>query len=79
MSAGPDPAMINDWFTWGGVLFVAVCVLVVWGFVLLLTPKRRVPVLAPVRVSPCVARGHSYVTQPVRWRCVHCGDERTPA
>jgi len=78
MSKGPDPAMVADWFTWGGVLFVAVCVGVVWVVVFLLTPKRRVPVLAPAPAHPCALHGHTYRAQPVVWRCVHCSDERVP-
>lgn len=75
MSNGPDPALLNDWFTWGGVLFVAACVAVVWVTAYILTPKPA-PVTVPVPVSPCAPHGHSYVAQPVTWRCAHCGDER---
>ena len=74
MSNGPDPALLNDWFTWGGVLLVVGCA-VVWVVVGFLTPKRQpAPVVVPV--SPCALHGHSYVAQPVTWRCCHCGDER---
>ena len=76
MSKGPDPAMVSDWFTWGAVLLVVGCA-VVWVVVGFLTPHRQLaPVTAPVPVSPCALRGHSYVAQPVMWRCAHCGDER---
>ena len=77
MSNGPDPGMVSDWFTWGGVLFVAACVVLVWVTVYILTPK---PAPAPVSfpVSPCAPHGHRYVAQPVTWRCATCGDERTP-
>ena len=77
MSNGPDPAMVSDWFTWGGVLFVAAAIAVVWVTVYILTPKPApVPVSFPV--SPCAPHGHRYVAQPVTWRCATCGDERTP-
>jgi len=77
MSDGPDPALLNDWFTWAGVLFVAACVAAVWVTAYILTPKPDpVPVVVPV--SPCAPHGHRYVAQPVTWRCAHCGDERTP-
>jgi len=77
MSEGPDPAMVADWFTWGGVLFVAAIVVLVWVTVYILTPKRPpAPVAVSFPVSPCAPHGHRYVAQPVTWRCATCGDER---
>ena len=76
MSNGPDPAMVSDWFTWGGVL-VVVLVVLVWVTVYILTPKPA-PVTVPVPVSPCAPHGHRYVAQPVTWRCATCGDTRAP-
>jgi hypothetical protein len=75
MSNGPDPAMVSDWFTWGGVLFMVACVVLVWLTWFILTPQPDpVPVSYPV--SPCAPHGHQYRAQPVTWRCAHCGDER---
>lgn len=78
MSNGPDPALVSDWFTWGGVLFVVGCAaLFVWVTAFILTPKRAPFVAVSYPVSPCAPHGHSYVAQPVTYRCPHCGDERT--
>ena len=85
MSNGPDPALVYDWFTWWGVLFVAACVAAVWVTAYILTPKTEPKHVVGwgveyenVPVSPCAPHGHRYVAQPVTWRCSHCGDERTP-
>jgi hypothetical protein len=75
VSNGPDPALLNDWFTWGGVLFVVALVILVWITVYMLTPKPA-PVAVSYPVSPCAPHGHAYVSQPVVWRCAHCADER---
>ena len=86
MSTGPAPTMLTDWFTWGGVLFVAVfvaaCVFFGWLTAYILTPKRPTKHVVgwgieyEYPVSPCATRGHYYVSQPVVWRCQHCGDTR---
>ena len=55
-------------------------VFMVWLTLVILAPRERYPhsTTAPASypVSPCAPRGHYYVSQPVTWRCQHCGDKR---
>jgi hypothetical protein len=44
---------------------------------LLTAPQVNADEPAPVPAHPCAPQGHRYVAQPVTWRCVECGDERT--
>jgi len=80
MSNGPDPALLNDWFTTPFVLGVVWLVVLVWLTLVILLPRERIvsraDELAPIPVSPCAPHGHRYVAQPVTWRCAHCGDTR---
>jgi hypothetical protein len=82
MSNGPDPAMVNDWFTWPFVFGCVFLVFLVWLTLVILLPRERIVSRAvepaPIPVSPCAPHGHRYVAQPVTWRCATCGDERTP-
>ena len=82
--------LVNDWFTWWGV-FVAVLVVLLWGFLVAVLPRERIipePEYTDSRVTArCDRNGHFCVWDgeppyPPRsqraWRCTECGHTVRP-
>jgi hypothetical protein len=80
-TAGPAPGLVLDWVTpdafWGFLFCVALAGMAWWLVRVSAYPLQDVAPAPVVPAHPCAPHGHQYRAQPVTWRCVHCGDERT--